>query len=65
MTKRNELFQTVAKFPQRTSKEYATLMGRPHPSVRRDLDELAKNGLVRRVRDWDGDMAWDRTWEAA
>ena len=48
MTKREELLQIVLKYPRRTSKEYATLLGRPHASVRRDLTELARSGDIER-----------------
>lgn len=56
------LIGIVEHNPKRTTKEYAVLVRRPHASVRRDLDILAKQGAVRRTRDWTT-LKWDGRWE--
>lgn len=62
-TKQEQLIDVVKDYPQRTAKEYGHLTGRPHPSIRRDLDHLAKRNIVRRVRSLDRYTEWDGTWE--
>lgn len=64
--KMQQLADVVKSWPGRTAKEYSHLVGRPHPSVRRDLDKLAKLNIIRRVRSLDLDRytIWDGTWES-
>lgn len=69
--KRYLLLQLVKQNPKLTAKQYAELANRPHPSVRRDLAQLAKEGVVQRVetqgdgRRWDGTSPVGLTWIAA
>jgi DeoR/GlpR family transcriptional regulator of sugar metabolism len=63
MTRIAKLIHAVQRNPRLTTKEYADLVGRPHASVRRDLDELAKQSAVRRTRNWET-LKWDGKWEA-
>lgn len=50
MTKRKELAAYVLEEPGHTTEWYAKLTERPVPSVRRDLRELEKRGLVSHAR---------------
>lgn len=63
MNRLSKLIQVVQRQPRLSTKEYAELVGRPHASVRRDLDQLAKQNAVRRARNWET-LKWDGTWEA-
>ncbi len=64
MTKRQRLLEIVQRSPRHTAQQYAGLAGRPRPSVRRDLAQLAKLNIVRRCRSWDDPLKWDGRWEA-
>lgn len=52
------LVEKVKLHPGQSARWYAQFVGRPAPSVRRDMRSLEAVGLVRRIQASDGTVAW-------